>query len=352
MLPSPNTSDEQKNQHSENNQDSSMSTQSISTKQIANSFAAIKDSEFKSIDDVKVATESTYKIGDVWNKDDLITHVRNFAAANFFSVSLYKGQGIGCTRRSNSHSDKVKSGMHTLTKRSYLIVTDCEWRIEYSRKGDTVTIKKVVAMHNHDCDVHSAARSSKLSGKSTENAINATYPVLAPLLYSGKPIPYQVIRFTIEPHVALGVTLNADTIYSIVRGVRDRMANENYKVPAVISNNDISHFTSQDILADNCREILKDVIQNTNGDTSSLMHRLMSQFRETDPSNFDYRMNYNDNGLITCLTWQTGAMRAACLLYGDIIFQDARKSKNMNVDRVRYQSLVVIGSNGNVLPLI
>lgn len=82
------------------------------------------------------------------------------------------------------------------------------------------------------------------------------------------------------------------------------------------------------------------------------MHRLMSQFSETDPSNFDYRMNYDDNGLITCLTWQTGAMRAACLLYGDIIFQDAiRKSENMNVDRVRYQSLVVIGSNGNVLPL-
>jgi hypothetical protein len=105
--------------------------------------------------------------------------VRKFAAANFFSVSLYRGRRIAFTRRSNSHSDAVKLGMHTLTKKSCLIVTDCEYRIEYSRtKGDKVSIKKVVAMHNHDGDVHSAARSSKLSGKSTENVINATYPVL------------------------------------------------------------------------------------------------------------------------------------------------------------------------------
>ena len=320
--------------------------------QLATALTQMKDCEYKSIDEVKLATEAAFKKGQVWKKDDLINNIKKFASDNFFSVSLYKGRGLSCSRQTNSHSDAVRSGKHVLTKRSFAQVTGCQYKIEYSRDaGEHVTIKKVIAEHNHECNIHTAARSVKLSGKSMENAIESTFHVLAPLLFSGKPIPYGVIRYTIELHVAQGVILNADTIYSIVRGVKDRMVKEDYKVSGIISNDDIKTFRSKNTVADNCRDILKDLIQNTNGDTTSLIHRLMGRFKEADTASFDCRMYYDENGLITCLTWQTGAMRAASILYGDIVFLNARKSENMNIDRVRYQSMVVIGSNKNVLPV-
>ena len=199
-------------------------------------------------------------------------------------------------------------------------------------------------MHNHPCDVSTAVVSKKKSGKAVACAISQLTDILAPWLVNNKKIQCNVIRRTIRPYCATDVTLTDQNIRSILRGVARQMSTGNYKAPQpIIGRNELQSFTSIDISSKNCGQVLDDLLSNanTNGDNSWIVTRLMQRLKANDPY-FDYRLHFDENDLVDCVTWQVGACRAALMKFGDKIFLDTRNNENMNCLNMGYMSFVVI----------
>jgi hypothetical protein len=76
---------------------------------------------------------------------------------------------------------------------------------------------------------------------------------------------------------------------------------------------------------------------------------LMQRLKANDPY-FDYRLHFDENDLVDCVTWQVGACRAALMKFGDKIFLDTRNNENMNCLNMGYMSFVVIDGNKRMLP--
>lgn len=327
-------------------------TSNVNSNAAALALSACNTDSKKTISEVKLATELKFKKGVEWNEDSLIKELTDFAHSFHFKLRKSKGREMLCSKASTSHSKKIAKGDLHLTRKGCSQVTNCPWKVRWNRtkKLPLVDIMEVVSEHNHDCDIALAVVSQRLSGKSVKNAVDAVYDALAPLLASGKPVKYNLIRSTIKPYVAPGVELHSKVIENIVRSVKKRMTTANYMIPHTISADEMKAFTSVDIASENCGAVLRDLIAYTDAETSWVIHRVMHRLKEKDPLYFSYRIQYNESDEIVCVTWQTGPSRAAFELYGRIVFLDARKNENMNVDRMRYISFIVIDSNKQIIP--
>lgn len=193
---------------------------------------------------------------------------------------------------------------------------------------------------------------TKKSGKSISTAIDQVTEILGPWLRGNKKIDCNTVRRTIEPYVQNGVVLSDVAIRSILKGVTDRMAKGDYKVPKpIISQEMLRAYMSIDYSSKNCGKILEDILKNanTNGENSWIVLRLMDRLKAEDPY-FDYRVHTDQNDHIDCVTWQIGVSRAALSRYGDKVFLDTRNNENMNCIGMQYMSFIVIDGNKQMIP--
>ena len=212
-------------------------------------------------------------------------------------------------------------------------------------------IVDVQAEHNHECNISGAVSAFKLSGMAASEAISQVTHVLAPLIASKKPLPCNLIRWTIKPHISKGVVLDSTAILNIMRGVHAQISKGNYIAPPPIIDIDVMKaFTTVDITSENCSQVLSDLISNSNGDISWRVSYLMERLKEADPDYFDFRLNFDPNDQVDCVTWQVGPCRGALEAYGTKIFLDTRKNENMNSANMQYLSIIVIDDNHQIMP--
>lgn len=112
-----------------------------------------------------------------------------FATNNLFKARGYTGRGLCCSKARTHDSAWIKDGKHVLSKKTCLqVLTDCNYLIEWDRATIEQTIKSLLRNFNfnlfkiHDCDIHGVAPAIKMSGQSKSIAIDAIFPILAPLL--------------------------------------------------------------------------------------------------------------------------------------------------------------------------
>ena len=74
---------------------------------------------------------------------------------------------------------------------------------------------------------------------------------------------------------------------------------------------------------------MKELITNSDGNTTWIVTRLMHRLAEQDEY-FDYRMHFDDQGQCDLVNWQVGHSRGLLQTYHSHLFADARKSENMN----------------------
>ena len=214
-----------------------------------------------------------------------------------------------------------------------------------------VQIIEVDPKHNHGCDIAGAIVSHKLSGNPVKTAISQVTQLLAPLLASKKPLPCNLIRWTIKPHISKGIVLDSKAIANIMRGVMFQIEKGNYTVPPPTIDIDVmAAFTTVDITSENCSKVLDELISNSDGDNSWRVSRLMQRLKQKDPNYFDFRLHYDDKDQVDCVTWQVGPCRAALKNYGSKIFLDTRKNENMNSANMQYLSIIIIDDNHQILP--
>ena len=109
-------------------------------------------------------------------------------------------------------------------------------------------------------------------------------------------------------------------------------------------------FTTVDITSENCGKVLAELISNSNGDNSWTTSRLMNRLKEKDPDYFDFRISYDRNDQIDCVTWQVGPCRGAFEKYGSKIFVDMRVTETMNSLNMKIMSLICIDDNNQIVP--
>ena len=108
-------------------------------------------------------------------------------------------------------------------------------------------------------------------------------------------------------------------------------------------------FTSVDITGNNCKVVLKELIANSDGQSTWIVTRLMMRLRQQDEY-FDYRIHYDKNDEVDIVTWQTGNSRGSFEHYYTHIFLDVRHNENMNTIGMKYMSIVGIDPNHQFYP--
>ena len=76
----------------------------------------------------------------------------------------------------------------------------------------------------------------------------------------------------------------------------------------------------------------------------------MNRLKEKDPDYFDFRISYDQNDQIDCVTWQVGPCRGAFEKYGSKIFVDMRLTETMNSLNMKIMSLICIDDNNQIVP--
>ena len=231
----------------------SMVASNVNSNAAALALSASNSESKKTIAEIKLATESKFKIGTEWNNDILVKELKEFAHSHHFKLRVSRGREVLCSKAATTHSKKLEKGDHHLTRKGCSQVTNCPYKVRWNKtkKFPLVDILEVVSEHNHDCDISSAVVSHKLSGKSIRNAVDAVYEGLAPLLASGKPQKYNLIRAMIKPYVHHSVELSPKAIENIVRSVKKKMKSTNYSIPHTIHAVEMQAFTSVDIASEN-----------------------------------------------------------------------------------------------------
>lgn len=297
-------------------------------------------------------TLAKFAEGTPFQEDDLIQAVQRFAHSNYFTVRKTGRNAIVCSKADNSNSKKKQSGQVVLKRKSSALACGCGWGIKWSRNKNllpTVHIISVNPNHNHECNQGSADASFRKSGNAYKEDIALLTQVLGPLIVSKRPIPCNVIRWTIKPFLVPGIHLNSKTIGNIMRTVKGEIDQGKFTIPKRISHDGLRAFTSEDITSDNCAVILKDLITNSDADTTWIVTKLMFRLAEQDEY-FDFRIHYDKNDDCDLVTWQTGFSRGSFTLYHSHLFLDARKSENMNSINMRYLSIVGVDANNQLYP--
>lgn len=300
-------------------------------------------------------TSEKFKVGDIYESADALLGVaKTFCKSRYFTVRKATKNTILCSRASNWNSKQKEAGKLVPKKQESALACDCKWMIKFSNKKEIlpkVTISEVYPIHNHPCNIASAVVSYKKSGKSVEEAISQVTQILAPLILSKKPLPCNLVRWTIKPHISPGVVLESKTIGNIMRGVNAQIKSGNFTAPPPIIDLDVMRaFTTVDITSENCSKVLQELVSNSNGDNSWIVSRLMQRLKEADHEYFDYRLHYDNQDHVDCVTWQVGPCRGALERYGQKIFLDTRNNENMNSINMQYMSFIVIDDNHQIMP--
>ena len=286
------------------------------------------------------------------SKEDFEQAVRTFADTEQFTVRKEGRNAIVCSRAANTSSRKKREGKLTLQKKDTQLSCNCPYGIWWSQKGcvkPTVKVGRIYPYHNHDCNLNSAAASKRKSGLQAASTIQQVTQVLAPYIRSQRPLPCNLIRWTIKPYIASNVVLDSKTIGNIMRSVRVEMDKGNYNIPMPINSDAMSAFTSHDITSSNCAKVLKDLIANSDGESTWIVTRLMMRLAEQDEY-FDFKIHYDDNDEADVVTWQIGICRGCFQKYYKHIFLDVRKNENMNTIRMRYMSIIIVDANRQFVP--
>ena len=131
---------------------------------------------------------------------------------------------------------------------------------------------KIIAVHpkhNHACDIAGAIVSHRLSGNPVKEAISQVTQLLALLLASNKPLPCNLIRWIIKPHISKGIVLDSHAIANIMRGVMCQIEKGNYTAPPPSIDIDVmAAFTTVNITSENCSKVPEELISNSNVDNS------------------------------------------------------------------------------------
>ena len=307
----------------------------------------------ESIERIRKDTLAKFKVGSVYKKAALVEEIREFARVHDFSVRLEGRNGMVCSRAANTHSKLKEQGKKELTKKESSLCSNCLYNIHWATSKelgrDHVRIDRVDATHNHDCNEGSYNVSLRKSGHSIRNSIKILTQVLAPYMVSGRPIPCNVLRWTIKPYVTSDVHLCSQTIANIIRAVKVQMDKGLHTLPKQINQDEMRLFTSYDLTSETCGIVLKELITNSDGNTTWIVTRLMHRLAEQDEY-FDYRMHFDDQGQCDLVNWQVGHSRGLLQTYHSHLFADARKSENMNTINMRYLSLVGIDANHGIFP--
>ena len=307
------------------------------------------------IANVAAKTASAFTVDSIWDSaDHLVKIAQDFAQDNLFKARKEARNMIVCSRASNHNSKKKNDGKRVAFKSECAISCACPWMLKFSNSKyllPRVKITAVHAEHNHECNISGIVSAFKLSGDAHKMAIAQVTHVLAPLIATKKPLPCNLIRWTIKPYISKGVVLNSAAILNIMRGVHAQIRKGNYTAPPPSIDIDVMQaFTTVDITSENCSQVLSELISNSNGDNSWRVSRLMDRLKEADPDYFDFRLNLDANDQVDCVTWQVGPCRAALIKYGSKLFLDTRKNENMNSANMQYLSIIVIDDNHQIIP--
>ena len=334
---------------------SNESTQARQEPEISGPFGGVDSTNDSNISTIAAKTMNTFVLGSVWDSADyLISTAQDFAKTYLFKARKDGRNQIVCSRASNPNSKRKSSGQLILKKAECAISCGCPWMLKFSNKKallPKVTLTEVHGEHNHECTISGAVSAFKLSGMVVKESISLVTQLLAPLIASKKPLPCNLIRWTIKPHISKGLVLDSTAIYSIMRGVRAQILMGNFIAPPPIIDVDVMQaFTTVDITSENCSQVLADFISNSNGDNSWSISHLMDRLKEADPDYFDFRLHFDAHDQVDCVTWQVGPCRGALEKYGSKIFLDTRKNENMNSANMQYLSIIIIDDNHQIIP--
>ena len=158
-------------------------------------------------------TGSAFPIGSVWYNVDLLFHTaQDFGKANLFKVRKEAIMMILCSRASNYNSKQRSEGRRVGQRAGYAISCSCPWMLKFLNSKKLlpkVTVTHIHAKHNHTCCISGVVSAVKFSGNATTDAVLQVTQLLAPLIASKKKLPYNLIRWTINPHVAKGIVLDS-----------------------------------------------------------------------------------------------------------------------------------------------
>jgi len=132
-----------------------------------------------------------------------------------------------------------------------------------------VKIANAQAEYNHECHISGSVLTFKLSGMAAKEAISQVTLVLVSRITSKKPLPCNLIRWTIKPHISKGIVLDSTAILNIMCGVHAQIVKGTYTAPPSIIDIDVTKaFTTVYITSENCSQYPSNLIYNSNGDNS------------------------------------------------------------------------------------
>ena len=115
---------------------------------------------------------------------------------------------IVCSRAANWNSKLKADGKRVPKRTESAMECGCGWMLKISQSKKIlpkVRLLEVKPYHNHLCNIAGAVVSYKKSGKCFEEAISQVTQMLAPLILSKRPVPFNLIRWTIKPHLSTGI---------------------------------------------------------------------------------------------------------------------------------------------------
>lgn len=308
---------------------------------------------FENGEAIQKETASTFSVGTVFDSKIAVYEAGVVISNRYLFTVRKKGRNtVVCSRATTSASQKKEAGELVLKKKDTSLVTNCPYGYSWSEAKaleGKVKILRCNGYHNHDCNVNSAAASQRKSGHMVSQAKSTVTQILAPYILSKRPLPCNLIRWTIMPYVAKGVVLNSKTIGNIMTAVKTEINKGRYILPPPIQHDAMAALTEHDITSENCAVVLKDLIANSDGECTWIVSRLMIRLAEKDDY-FDFRIHYDKEDEADVVTWQVGVSRGSLIKYHRHIFLDARKNENMNTIRMRYLSFVIIDPNFQFIP--
>ena len=306
----------------------------------------------KSAEEVSQLTLERFPIGyQRDNKKQLKEDAASFAKVNCFSVREEGRNKLVCTLANTSHEMNVASGKYQLStdRARSTQCTNCDWHLHYSNRNKKVTIDRINSMHNHPLTASGLVISERKSGRAVSEAIRSCTDAIAPIILSREPFKCNLIRRIIKDRLHSSIVLDAETVGTIVRGVKHQIHIGNYTVPPTINVDVMQAFTSVDIASDNAKTVLEDLVRNADCELTWIVTQLMNRLKDQDRY-FDFELHHDKHAQVDAVTWQTGPMRGGLEIDGDKAAFDTRNSDNMNTLRMRYASFTLQDGNHQILP--
>ena len=101
----------------------SMVASNVNSNAAALALSASNSESKKTIAEIKLATESKFKIGTEWNNDILVKELKEFAHSHHFKLRVSRGREVLCSKAATTHSKKLEKGDHHLTRKGCSQVT-------------------------------------------------------------------------------------------------------------------------------------------------------------------------------------------------------------------------------------